>query len=110
MTIGETALRLPTFLRREPDADWHGRSVVAVLATAKVSCWGYNGYGELRNGTTTNSDVPLRVLSVSNATAVSGGYLGTCALLSTSTVKFWGYNNDGELGNGSTTGRPFRLP
>ncbi len=76
----------------------------AVLATAKVSCWGYNAQGELGNGTTANSDLPVGVLGLSGATAVSGGYLGTCALLSTSNVKCWGYNNDGELGNGSTTG------
>ncbi len=84
-------------------------SSCALLSTGRVDCWGYNGDGELGNGTTTSSDVPVTVHSITNAKAVirdtNGEGLGGsfCALLSTSHVDCWGYNNDGELGNGTTT-------
>ena len=34
-----------------------------LLSTSHVDCWGGNFYGELGNGTTTNSDVPVAVAS-----------------------------------------------
>jgi alpha-tubulin suppressor-like RCC1 family protein len=75
-----------------------------------VKCWGYNGNGQLGNGSTTSSDAPVAVLGISNAKAVTGDNDGGsfCALLSTSQVKCWGYNAYGELGNGTTT--TFTLP
>jgi alpha-tubulin suppressor-like RCC1 family protein len=68
-----------------------------------VECWGYNGYGELGNGTTTQSDVPVQVKSIATATAVTGGSYSFCARLSTGHVECWGKNGRGQLGNGTTT-------
>jgi alpha-tubulin suppressor-like RCC1 family protein len=86
-------------------ADSGNSSVCALLSTHTVDCWGYNQFGELGNGTTTNSDVPVPVLGVSGATAVAGDENGGgfCAVLSTGHVKCWGNNTYGELGNGTTT-------
>lgn len=94
-----------------PDAG----SFCALLSTGHVDCWGYNNEGELGNGTTANSDVPIAVVSLSGVKTVTedhdgGGITGSfCALLTTSHLKCWGYNNDGQLGNGSTTSF-FTLP
>jgi alpha-tubulin suppressor-like RCC1 family protein len=82
--------------------DGDGESYCAVLATGHTSCWGYNLKGELGNGTTTNSDVPVAVSNVTTATAVVGSAYGFCALLTTSHVDCWGDNFYGELGNGTT--------
>ncbi len=83
-------------------------SFCAVLSTGQVKCWGFNNYGQLGNGTTTNSDVPVLVKNITTATAVIGGYSGGavggfCALLSTKHVDCWGYNFTGQLGDGTTT-------
>jgi len=34
----------------------------AFATTGTVYCWGYNAFGELGNGTGTDSSVPVRVL------------------------------------------------
>jgi alpha-tubulin suppressor-like RCC1 family protein len=82
-------------------------SFCAVLSTGQVKCWGFNNYGQLGNGTTTNSDVPVLVKNITTATAAIGGYAGGgvgdfCALLSTKHIDCWGYNFTGELGDGTT--------
>jgi alpha-tubulin suppressor-like RCC1 family protein len=88
-------------------SDTYGNSFCAVLSTGHVKCWGDNGDGQLGNGTTTTSYVPVSVKNITTATAViggdSGGADGFCALLSTSHVDCWGYGFSGELGNGATT-------
>jgi len=75
----------------------------AVTNTGGVKCWGSNDYGQLGDGSTAESDVPLDVLGldseVENITV--GGY-HACASLSSGGVKCWGYNNAGQLGDGST--------
>ena len=67
-----------------------------------VKCWGYNHYGQLGNGSTADSALPVQVSGVSGAIAVTTGYYNSCALVSGGTVKCWGYNRYGQLGDGST--------
>jgi alpha-tubulin suppressor-like RCC1 family protein len=47
--------------------------VLVVLSNGKVMAWGDNGYGELGNGTTTTSDVPVEVSGLTGAKGVSAG-------------------------------------
>ena len=93
-------------------------SYCAVLTSGAVDCWGFNSFGQLGNGTTTNSDRPTAVKSVdgssfltgvSNVASGSFGYGDSyCAVLTSGRVDCWGYNEDGQLGNGTTrqTDRP----
>jgi alpha-tubulin suppressor-like RCC1 family protein len=81
-----------------------GSHTCAVLAGGEIACWGDNGNGQLGNGATTPSAVPVPVLGVSSAIAVSAGGGYTCALTSTGAVVCWGDNGNGQLGNESTVG------
>jgi alpha-tubulin suppressor-like RCC1 family protein len=75
----------------------------AVLAGGAVQCWGYDGYGDLGDGgSIVSSDVPVSVVGITNATAVSAGAIHSCALLSTGSVDCWGNNVRGQLGNGTS--------
>ena len=79
----------------------------AVLTTGAAKCWGYNGDGQLGNGTTTESAVPVQVTGLSSGVAtITANYYHTCAVLTTGAAKCWGDNGYGELGNGTTTDSP----
>jgi alpha-tubulin suppressor-like RCC1 family protein len=72
--------------------------------TATVECWGNNLNGELGDGTTKNSNIPVPVVGLTNVSAVTAGQNSSCALLATGTVDCWGSNNYGQIGNGQTGG------
>jgi alpha-tubulin suppressor-like RCC1 family protein len=74
----------------------------ASAASPSVLAWGANQGGQLGDGATERSDVPVGVSGLSGVTAVSGGADFSLALLSDGTVMAWGENGFGELGDGST--------
>lgn len=83
--------------------------VCAVRTDTTVVCWGANGNGQLGNGTTTDSAVPVVVVgsggigTLSGAVTVGAGEVHTCASKSDGTVFCWGRNDKGQLGNDTTT-------
>jgi alpha-tubulin suppressor-like RCC1 family protein len=74
----------------------------ALSSNGTIKCWGYNGEGELGNGSFTDSSSPAQVSGITDATAISAGNDHTCALISDGTVECWGDNTYGQLGNGTS--------
>jgi len=68
-----------------------------------VAAWGSNGQGQLGNGTTTSSDVPVAVSGLSGVEALAAGDDFSVALMDNGTVMTWGENTAGQLGNGTNT-------
>jgi RHS repeat-associated protein len=69
-----------------------GEAFSCSLGTAGgVKCWGKNDYGQLGNGTTTDSLVPVNVSTLGSGVAgLSVGGYGACAVTPASEVKCWG--------------------
>ncbi|MEM7129910.1 MAG: hypothetical protein AAF702_26490 [Chloroflexota bacterium] len=71
----------------------------------EVQCWGYNGWGQLGDGTTINRATPVLVNGLnSEITHIALGRYHTCALSSvddSATVSCWGLNYDNQLGESS---------
>lgn len=80
-----------------------GGDHTCILTTAgTVVCWGANAYGQLGNGSTTDSPQPVAVTGLSGVSSIALGLNHSCALVS-GAVKCWGYNSNAQLGDGTTT-------
>lgn len=63
----------------------------AITSVGAVQCWGYNGNGQLGDGTGTDSAVPVQVQGLtSGVTAISMGYGFACAVTASGGVWCWG--------------------
>jgi alpha-tubulin suppressor-like RCC1 family protein len=82
----------------------------AVTASGGVACWGSDAFGQLGNGATSgnggnfDSALPVAVVGLGGAEAVSVGGRHSCALISDGRVACWGSAgepDDALLGDGS---------
>jgi RHS repeat-associated protein len=80
-----------------------GSHSLAVKSDGTVWAMGWNAWGQLGNGTNTNSSVPVRVSNLNGVAEVATGTTFSVARKTDGTVWAWGQNTAGELGNGTTT-------
>ncbi|WP_028192821.1 Ig-like domain repeat protein [Salinispora pacifica] len=77
---------------------------LAMTSTGSALAWGYNYYGQLGDGTTTNRNTPVEVDLPTGTTlttiAAGGGH--SLAMTSTGAALAWGGNYAGQLGDGTT--------
>ena len=88
----------------------------SVTVVATVWCWGQNGDGQLGDGTTTDSGVPVPLndsgpLAGRLVYGVDAGRAHTCVVSGPDgDVYCWGANDHGQLGDGTTTARLRPVP
>ena len=63
--------------------------------------WGDNESGELGNGTTLSSYVPVQVNGLNGIVAIAAGEAHSLALKKDGSVWSWGNNESGQAGNGT---------
>jgi alpha-tubulin suppressor-like RCC1 family protein len=77
-----------------------GSTTCALVVGGRVECWGWNYWGTVGDGTTTDALSPVDVVGLgSGVTDIGVGAYHVCAVASGS-VLCWGKNADKELGNG----------
>ncbi|MFZ1439305.1 MAG: RCC1 repeat-containing protein, partial [Candidatus Microthrix subdominans] len=87
-----------------------GNHTCVVRGNGTVACWGDNAAGWLGDGTTTGSSVPVGVVGITDAIAVTNSDYQSCALHADGRVSCWGFNGQGQLGNGTTTASSVPVP
>lgn len=83
---------------------------LALCTDGTLAAWGFNSAGQLGNGSTLSSNVPVAViqsgvLSGKTVSSVSAGNLHSIVLCTDGTMASWGRNSTGQLGNGGTATR-----
>lgn len=77
---------------------------VALLGNGTLKVWGNNTFGQLGDGTTDDSSVPISVTGLAGTVdSITAGDFHTMVLMQDATVRAWGNNASGQLGNGTTT-------
>jgi uncharacterized repeat protein (TIGR01451 family) len=84
----------------------------AVNTDAAGFCWGYNGDGQLGNGTTENrrNPTPIDDALLGDVAQLSLSPFHTCAVDIAETAYCWGANANGQLGDGTTEQRSVPTP
>jgi alpha-tubulin suppressor-like RCC1 family protein len=107
-------LRLPEGKVKALTSSWGGSG--ALMADGSYYDWGYNQAGQLGDGSTTDSAVPVRVPLPGPVDQVFQGGSGptngqTIAVLADGSLWTWGNGTHGQLGNGSTrsSATPIRI-
>jgi len=89
--------------------------VVAIAATENVSIFlksdgtlwatGYNGSGQIGDGTTTQRTSPVAVLQVANGVQIAGDLNHVLAITENGEIWSWGSGTQGEIGDGASSNR-----
>jgi alpha-tubulin suppressor-like RCC1 family protein len=84
---------------RQVDAGSFGHTCGVTYADRRVYCWGYNHYGQLGDGTTTQHLTPTAVLGGHEFRQVTAGDWHTCGVTTSNQAYCWGRDDVGQLGN-----------
>jgi len=82
-----------------------GAHSLAVDVYGRLWAWGRNNRGQIGNGSTVDSRIPIRIAHGIRFTYVSAGEYHSLAIDTEGSLWAWGWNNHGTLGDGTTTNR-----
>lgn len=74
---------------------------LVLMADGTLWSLGKNQYGQLGDGTTTDRQQPVKILS--NVKSIACGSNHSLAVLNDGSLYAWGWNDCGQLGDGTTT-------
>ncbi len=66
--------------------------ICGLTADGEAYCWGENPFGQIGDGTTTNSNVPVRAVDGAVFIALDAGVYHTCGVVATGEAYCWGSN------------------
>lgn len=85
---------------------WGGaRSSIALKADGTVWTWGWNGFGQLGDGTASDRSSPVQVIGLDTVIYIAARDYHTMVIKSDGFVWAWGSGGKGELGNTTTADR-----
>lgn len=79
------------------------RHSMALRSDGTVWTWGWNGWGQLGDGTLIDKLVPVQVLGLDSVTSISTKWYYSLVFRNDSTVWGWGENGSGQLGDSTST-------
>ena len=77
----------------------------ALKQDGAASCWGYNPYGAIGDGTTTDRSTPTAVMGGLTFATINVSGRHSCATTASNAGYCWGENDDGEVGDGTQANR-----
>jgi alpha-tubulin suppressor-like RCC1 family protein len=83
----------------------YGETACSIDDHKAVSCWGFNGFGAVGDGTTIDRDVPTSIMVGSGGVESISVSDHVCAIDITSNLYCWGYNEEGGVGDSTMTDR-----
>lgn len=88
-----------------PTVSWgsSGDTCTCVTTGNSLFIWGYNGYGQVGDGTTTNRSLVTQVGGLTNWAKSDCRDASVVAYKTNGTLWTWGFNSKGQLGLGNTT-------
>ena len=84
----------------------NANTITVLCSDGTVHATGYNGYGQIGDGSTIQKTNFVQNAVLSNIVAIAQtreAYTAVAAINSSGQIYTWGYNGDGQLGNGNTT-------